>query len=86
MRKSHTCCIDTEIFNLIIIDNLPQIMPYSDEIRGAQNMKPQGMLLDMEVCVLVGRTHPRLGRVGHDKSGNYLKRPIYSSSKSQDTD
>lgn len=86
MRKSHTCSTDTEIFNLIIINNLPQIMPYSDEIRGAQNMKPQGMVLGMKVCVLVGRTHPRLGQVGHDKSGNYLKRPIYSSSKSQDTD
>ena len=49
MRKSHTCSIDTEIFNLIIIDNLPQIMPYSDEKRGTQNMKPQGMVLGMEV-------------------------------------
>lgn len=85
MRKSHTCSIDIEIFNLIIIDNLPQIRPYSDE-RGAQNMKPQGMVLGMEVCVLVGRTHHRLGQVGRDRSGNYLKRPIYSSSKSQDTD
>lgn len=71
MRKSHTCSIDIEIFNLIIIDNLPQIRPYSDE-RGAQNMKPQGMVLGMEVCVLVGQNTSQTGQVGRDRSGNYL--------------
>lgn len=35
-------------------------------------MKPQGMVLGMEVCVLVGRTHHRLGQAD-DRSGNYLK-------------
>ena len=80
--------VDTEIFNLIITDNSLQIMAYSDETGGIQHVKPRGMVLGMEAGTgaLVGGARPRWEQVGHGRSGNYLKRPTYSSSGSQDTD
>lgn len=63
-------------------------MPHSGETGGIQHIRPRGMVLGMEAgtWALVGGARPRLEQVGHGRSGNYLKRAIYSSSKSQDTD